>query len=116
MISAYLAGLALQAATSTSNDAPMRCDQGPLSRAFGGTNWVVYGCEDQRSVVVVSIQGNPAGPFVFIFAVKDDGYSLSGEGTGDKIASAAAFAELSKLSGDAIARLHAEATAAAPKP
>ncbi len=76
----------------------MKCDIGPLTKTFGKTPWLVYGCADQKSVVVVSAHGSPAMPFVFIFASSEDGYKLHGEGTGDKSATAAAFDELKAFS------------------
>jgi len=76
---------------------PLKCEIGPLSKNFGRSNWLVYACDDGHSLVVVSDQGNPAMPFYFIFAWKDDAYQLHGEGTGDKKATQAAFDELSKL-------------------
>jgi hypothetical protein len=95
---------------------PMKCEAGPLDRSFGRSEWVVYGCSDGRSVVVAAKEGNPAGPFFFIFAAKGETYELYGEGDGDKAASDAAYADLQKLDTAAIAGLYAQATAVVPKP
>jgi len=85
--------------------APLNCETGPLSKTFGQTNWLVYACDDEHSLVVVSAEGNPAMPFYFMFAWKGGAYELHGEGTGNKKATQAAFDELSKLDISAIEAL-----------
>lgn len=112
MIAALLLGLsALQAA-------PITCRVGPIEHSFGGTEWLVYACSDGRSVLARARAGSPADPFYFILAdkVEGEGFELYGQGNGDKAASDAAYDELKKLDAAAIAKLHAQATAAAPKP
>lgn len=88
-----------------SNRPSLKCDTGPVHKTYGGTEWLVYSCADNRSVVIVSNKGNPAMPFIFVFAAKGDGYHLSGEGTGRKEATAAAFNELKRLTSEDIAQL-----------
>ncbi|CAN5553362.1 hypothetical protein BH09PSE4_BH09PSE4_17700 [soil metagenome] len=68
----------------------MKCETGPIDRQFGGTDWIVYACDDGGSVVIVSKAGNPASPFYFVASPKDGSYVLNGEGTGSKVASDAA--------------------------
>ena len=64
---------------------PLDCRSGPLKKTYGNEAWLVYGCNDHRSAVVVSDKGNPAVPFYFILYVKpDDSVRLYGEGTGNK--------------------------------
>lgn len=92
---------------------PVRCETGPVKRTFGGTEWIVYSCEDQVSLVVVSAEGNPASPFFFHLRPNAESYELVGEGSGDKRASNAAGAELSELGSAKIAALLAETKAAA---
>jgi hypothetical protein len=87
----------------------MDCKIGPLVKMYGGNEWFVYACNDERSIVVVSKKGNPAMPFFFSMSFKDGKYSISGEGNGDKAASAAALAELKKLSNEEISALVSEA-------
>lgn len=77
--------------------APMKCETGPVKRTFGGTEWIVYSCEDQASMVVVSAKGNPAMPFFFFLKSEGGGYRIRGEGNGDKKASNAAFQELAGM-------------------
>jgi len=95
---------------------PIKCKVGPIDHSFGGTEWRVYACDDGRSVLARAEDGNPAAPFYFIIAATEKGHELYGEGTGDKAASDAAYADLQKLDEPAIAQLYAEATAAAQKP
>jgi len=86
------------------------CKQGPLHRTYGGTQWLVYACNDARSAVVVSDTGNPAMPFYFMFYVDPSGdMKLHGEGEGKKTATQAAFDDLKKLTQADVAALVEEA-------
>ena len=108
--------LAALLALAAAQAEPIKCKVGPIDQRFGGTEWQVYACDDGRSVLAVTKAGNPAAPFYFIIAATEKGHELYGEGTGDKAASDAAYADLQKLDEAAIAKLYAEAAAAAPKP
>ncbi len=93
---------------------PLNCQAGPLSKTYGQTQWLVYACDDKRSVVVASDKGNPALPFYFIIYVKENGdIRLYGEGTGKKSATQPAFDDLQKLSAKDIAALVEQAQASA---
>src|SRR5262249_32295951 len=83
----------------------LNCDIGPATKTYGKTQWLVYSCSDARTVVIVSAPGNPAMPFSFAFYPKRNGYQLSGEGTGRKDATDAAFEELRVLSEQDISAL-----------
>jgi len=97
------------AAPPTSGIPALSCTIGPASKVFGGRTWLVYGCNDGRSVVVVSGPGNPAMPFYFIFTYGPKGMELHGEGTGNKQATDAAFKELKALSQADVAALFQQA-------
>jgi hypothetical protein len=75
-----------------------KCETGPVSKTYGSNAWLVYSCDDAKSIAIVSAQGNPAMPFYFILHPKDGTYQLEGEGTGDKAATDAAARELQRLS------------------
>lgn len=90
------------------------CTVGPTEKVFGKTKWLLYGCNDSTTAVIVSAEGNPASPFVFIVFRDADKYTVHGEGTGSKVASAAAAKDLQAMSGTALAGLISEA--AGPKP
>jgi hypothetical protein len=83
----------------------LKCDVGPITKTFAETQWLVYSCDDNRSVVIVTATGNPAMPFYFLFSPGEGGYRLSGEGTGRKDVTAAAFEELKAYSEPDIAAL-----------
>lgn len=92
------------AAADTGQQA-LNCNIGPARKTYGKTPWLVYSCIDNKTVVVVSDTGSPAMPFYFTFYVKDGGYRLTGEGTGSKEATAAAFEELKLLTAQDITEL-----------
>ena len=73
------------------------CDVGPLNKTYGNTPWLVYSCTTDKNIVLVSAPSSPAMPFVFVFYIKDGTYQLSGDGTGNKKATEAAFNELQQL-------------------
>ena len=89
---------ALSSTTAAQTAAPLKCNIGPIAKTYGATQWQVYSCNDQRTVVILSAPGNPAAPFYFMFSPGKDGYRLQGEGTGSKDATAAAYKELQALS------------------
>ena len=78
--------------------APLKCAVGPIEKTYGKTQWLVYSCDDARSVVIVAAPLSPARPFVFRFLAQKNGYLLQSKGTGDKDYTTAAFGELKVLS------------------
>ena len=102
--------VALVDARSEASERPQRCEMGPIERTLGGTEWLVYGCEDRKSFVVLSAEGNPAMPFYFVVTEIGGKLTIRGEGTGSKTASDAAGKELEMLidSREAVATLLAE--------
>ena len=99
------AGDPVETPSPGSKPAPMKCETGPVKRTFGGTEWIVYSCEDKTSMVVLSAKGNPAMPFFFFLRFQDGGYRIRGEGNGDKKATDAAFQELAGMTPAAFAEL-----------
>lgn len=83
----------------SSAEEPMKleCNIGPIEKSFGRSNWLVYSCNDEDSLVVVSAKGNPAMPFYFFIGRRDGTRSLRGEGNASKESTSAAFEELSAL-------------------
>ena len=106
---AVSAALTLLASTangqSVTQQSPLKCEVGPVSKRLGGSDWMVYSCDDQHSMVVISADGNPAMPFYFVLTLKAGTYELHGEGNGDKRASDAAGDELSHLTPAELSRL-----------
>src|ERR1044071_6577876 len=97
MLSALLLASGEGAAQGPSQ-AKLLCERGPCStKAFGGTQWQIYGCNDNRSVAIVTAPGNPAIPFYFLLAWVNGVYTVSGEGTGRRDLTAKAYNDLIKL-------------------
>src|ERR1700733_10732854 len=96
---------AAQEATSAPPTSDVKCDRGPVPHTFGNGPWLVYGCSDEQSLVIVTAPQNPAGPFYFKFSPQQDGYHLTGEGTGQKDAVADAFKDLKSLTKQDIVNL-----------
>ena len=92
---------------------PLKCTTGPITKRYGGTQWLVYSCDDNRSLVVVTAPGNPAMPSHFTLSLQGDEYQLSGEGSGNPNATASAVKDLRALSVQDI-RLLIQQTKAAP--
>lgn len=84
-------------AESPDTKAPMKCEVGPVTKSFGGNPWSVYSCNDNGSLVIVAADKSPASPFYFMFFQKDGKYQLTGEGTGSKAATDAAYKQLSQM-------------------
>jgi len=89
----------------------LNCDRGPANKTFVKSPWLVYGCNDSHSVVVVTAPGSPAMPFYFMFSFTNGAYSLVGESTGSKAVTDAAYGELSKLTSPQVQSLYSEAVA-----
>jgi hypothetical protein len=84
---------------------PTKCEIGPVQKTYGSTQWLVYSCQDGRSLVIVTAPGNPAMPFYFFLHPSDAGYRLEGEGTGNKDVTDRTASELQRLSGAEIAAI-----------
>jgi hypothetical protein len=94
---------------------PLACNVGPVHMTFGDTPWLVYSCEDGKSLVVVSKAGSIAAPFYFVLAWRDGKYTISGEGNGSEAASTAAGRDLEAMSTADIETLVTETRAVARK-
>jgi hypothetical protein len=85
--------------------APAQCATGPVEKTYGGSVWLVVSCSDGKSLVFVAKEGGKAAPFEFDMTYTGDGYDLSGKGQGDRKATDAAYAELSKITGPQVRAL-----------
>ncbi|WP_149364047.1 hypothetical protein [Rhodanobacter sp. T12-5] len=112
LIAFFLAfGAASCAVAAAAPGNPLSCNIGPVTKSYGGGQWLVYGCSDGKNVVLVTPQGNPGFPFVFSFLYSGNSMTLHGEGTGNKHVTDAAFKELHALSQADIAALFQQAKA-----
>jgi|GEM_PF-1952173 hypothetical protein len=93
---------------------PSKCETGPVAKTFGDAPWLVYSCNDNRTILIIAADGNPAKPFYFSFAPSEGRYHLHGEGVGDREATKAAFEQLKSLSKDDLQALISETKAAKP--
>jgi hypothetical protein len=99
-------GTATFAGGVRAGDVPtLKCEVGPVTKQYGGTDWLVYSCEDQKSLAIVAAPGNPAMPYYFFYLHSGTSYELHGEGTGDKRLTDAASDELKGLTEEQIASL-----------
>lgn len=107
----------LEAAAQGPSEARITCDRGPFgTKTYGGTAWDLYGCNDNRSIAIVTARGNPGMPFYFLFAERDGQYQLSGEGTGRLEVTRPAYDALRRLSEQDIRALVKETQKAGPRP
>jgi len=99
LLAAVLPAIILPDAVAQGPSQPkLVCDRGPFStKTFGGTQWQIYGCTDNRSVAIVTAPGSPAIPFYFLLAWIDGVYTVSGEGTGRRDLTAKAYNDIIKL-------------------
>jgi len=99
LLAAVLSAIVLPDAVAQGPSQPkLVCDRGPFStKSFGGTQWQIYGCTDNRSVAIVTAPGSPAIPFYFLLAWIDGVYTVSGEGTGRRDLTAKAYSDIIKL-------------------
>jgi len=105
-LGATLFGVVLNPLSAIAEDEDtFKCTIGPVTKTYGQTQWLVYSCNDDKTLVIVSAPGNPATPFYFTLLPTDAGHRLFGEGTGKKEATAAAFEQLKSLSEDDIANV-----------
>src|SRR5687768_11847036 len=109
LIALAITGCATHPARETAEATRVHCTAGPLPASFGALPWLLYACDDGRSVALVSAPGNPAAPFTFVVRPSDHGVRVQGDGAGDRGATAPAFAELMALDADALLRLYARA-------
>jgi hypothetical protein len=105
LVAASLLPISAQAASAAPK---LKCVTGPVAKQYGKTPWLVYGCEDGKSVLIVSAPANKTVRFHFTFVADEDGYALHGEGQGDKKVTDAAYQDLNSLSESDIAALVSE--------
>ncbi|TZF90727.1 hypothetical protein [Cognatilysobacter lacus] len=114
MIALVLTAALLAGSPASAAEQPeLQCNLGPASERVGGNDWIVYGCADGKSVVVVAGAPNPAAPFVFILTPVGGQIELHGEGNGAKSATKPAYDQLSAMSVEDLAALYRKASSAA---
>lgn len=96
-----------------------RCSIGPVKKSYGGHNWIVYSCDDSKTLIVLASPSNPAVPYYFYLKPVNknangqntdgaspnigsekyefEGHGGTGKGKGDQLTVIRAGAELKKL-------------------
>jgi hypothetical protein len=98
--------------TAPADPGHLECNVGSITERIGGNDWIVHGCADGKSVVVVAGSPNPASPFFFFLMSEGEGIVLHGEGEGAKSATEPAYEQLKEMSAGDLARLHKRAAEA----
>jgi hypothetical protein len=105
LLSAVANSISATAEQSGVEPTELVCDVGPITRVFGQSQWLVYSCDDRRTMIVLSAPGSAARSFYFVLYPAESGYQLRGEGTGHQDITAAAFNDLKALSSEEIMSL-----------
>ncbi len=105
---ACLAVLCLPGPASAQRVGRLDCKTGPITKLYAGSNWLVYSCDDNLTVVIVAVPGSPAAPFQFMFVPDGGFYQLRGEGAGKRSATEPVYNQLRLFTGPDIAALIAE--------
>lgn len=109
MFVAALSATTFCAGSQAASDPVNICETGPLIKQYGGTEWYVYSCSDDRSLVVVASPANPAAkPFAFSVSKEKGVKQLNGSGE-RKGTVEATYNELKALKAEQIATLAADA-------
>ena len=109
---AMLFGIVLNPVFAIAEDEDsFRCNIGPVTKTYGQGQWLVYSCNDDKTLLIVSAPGNPATPYYFTLLPTDAGHRLFGDGAGKKEATAAASEQLKSLSEEDIANVIKETKA-----
>ena len=106
---AILIAAALAAPATPADPGHLECNVGSVTERIGGNDWIVHGCADGKSVVVVAGPPNPASPFFFFLMPDGEGIVLHGEGEGKKSASEPAYEQLKEMSAKDLTRLYQKA-------
>lgn len=83
---------------------PMKCETGPVERMFGQSMWMVYSCDDDKSLVLLAPEASAAYPFLFLIAPHEGRYRIDSKGQTSPEARMA-LQDLSMLGGDDIKEL-----------
>jgi hypothetical protein len=43
----------------------LTCETGPVTKTYGGTNWLIYSCSDHQSLALLSEPNSLASPMFF---------------------------------------------------
>ena len=92
------------------------CDVGPVTKAFGSTDWLAYSCRDRSSLVFIAAPGSAAEPYYFFLHRWNGKYLAQGEGDGNRKSVVAANAQIRALTTAQVTAIVGETIRAAAKP
>jgi len=111
MIAILLTAVLAAPSATPADPGHLECNVGSTIERIGGNDWIVHGCADGKSVVVVAGPPNPASPFFFFLMPEGEGIILHGEGEGAKSATKPAYEQLKEMSAEDLAGLYKRAAA-----
>jgi hypothetical protein len=98
LMAAHIPAALAQTSKLTATATLTNCGVGPITKVWGEVPWLVYSCDNERSIVIIAAPGSPAEPWVFTLDRGKNGIHLDGDGASGKQGTAATYAELSKFS------------------
>ena len=108
--------LLLAAARCFAGEGPtLVCDVGPVTKAFGNTDWLAYSCRDHSSIVFIAAPGSAVEPYYFFLHRWNGKYLAQGEGNGNQKSVIAANAQIRALSTAQMTAIVAETIRAAAR-
>ena len=104
VMSLLVGGTSRAETTASSSQSDMKCQSGPVKKTFGGTPWLVFGCDDHVSLLIRADNGSSGSSFYFVLFRRDNKYHLHGEGLGGA-STDRAYKDLAALTQGDIAQL-----------
>lgn len=83
------------------------CTTGPVTKAYGGMSWLVYGCADARSVLVVRDGDSQSSEYIMLSPARK-GVRVVSEGWGEEGNGNPVFAKFKAMSASDLRALLAE--------
>jgi hypothetical protein len=106
---------ATPAAAQTAAPPALVCTTGSVAMTYGGSPWLVHGCNDGHSVAIAAAAGSKAAPCTFTMLYQSDGgYQAQGRCSGNKTATDAAFNEIGNLNAAQVQALYLQTQPPAP--
>lgn len=78
MLRACLTIFACLTLTTPSLAQAYTCDRGPILRTYGGSEWAIYGCDDDISLIILRAKNRTASSSYFMYTGRNGRYELSG--------------------------------------
>lgn len=112
---AMLAALSMSSVANAGGSS-LACEVGPVQRQFGQSQWNVYACTDEKSVVVVPIAATNGEFGYFFLTPAGQEIVVTGEGWGEDASFQPSFQQLKELDSRDLADLVKAAESVNGKP